>query len=92
MYNKRGELQKNCGAVNRNAALRNTSTCASRLGSMGLEYPPPMVITRGTSRAMHIEYTALFRRSNPSRLIASRPNESSFKASIPAWKNTIAGS
>jgi len=62
----------NCGAVNRNAALRNTSMWASRLGSMGFEYPPPMVITSGTSRAMHMEYTALFRRSNPSRLIARR--------------------
>ena len=41
------------GLANLYAADRNTSACAATLASHGLEYPPPMVMTRGTSLATH---------------------------------------
>ena len=45
----------NAGAVYRNAADRNTSTCASRLGPIGREYPPPMVMTSVAFRQIFSE-------------------------------------
>ena len=41
------------GLANLYAADRNTSACAATLASHGLEYPPPMVMTSGTSLATH---------------------------------------
>ena len=79
------------GDANLYAAALNTSACASTLASNGFEYPPPIVITSGTSRLMHSSYTMWLRRSIPARVIFSLPNESTARASTPAWKYTSRG-
>ena len=80
------------GDANLYAAALYTSACASTLASNGREYPPPIVITSGTSRLRHSSKTMWLRRSIPARVILSLPNESTASASTPAWKYTSRGS